>query len=71
MYQILLVFLGLPLITLAGSGYEKDLEDKYYEVKAERGDGIYSLLRKYELDGHSCNFKRFYDLNPLKKDAPL
>lgn len=40
-------------------------------MKAERGDGIYSLLRKYELDGHSCNFKRFYELNQLKKDAPL
>ena len=45
--------------------------DKYYEVKAEKGDGIYSLLRKYELDDYSCNFERFYSLNKLKKNAPL
>lgn len=43
----------------------------YYQTKALPGDGIYSLLRRYELDKHSCNFERFYDLNKLKKNAAL
>ncbi len=46
-------------------------ETQYHKVKAMPGDGIYSLLRRYELDKHSCNFDRFYDLNKLKKNAPL
>ncbi|KAA3626634.1 MAG: N-acetylmuramoyl-L-alanine amidase, partial [Bacteroidetes bacterium] len=44
---------------------------QYFQTKALPGDGIYSLLRRYELDKHSCNFERFYDLNKLKKNAAL
>lgn len=43
----------------------------YFRAAAMPGDGIYSLLRRYQLDRHSCNFDRFYDLNQLKKNAPL
>lgn len=43
----------------------------YHKVPAMPGDGIYSLLRRYELDKHSCNFAEFYRLNKLKKNAPL
>lgn len=43
----------------------------FYSAKAEKGDGIYSLLRKYELDEYPCNFKKFYQLNKLKKGAHL
>ena len=44
---------------------------KYHKVAAIAGDGIYSLLRRYGLDQHSCNFERFYKLNKLKKNSPL
>lgn len=44
---------------------------QYHQVKALPGDGIYSLLRRYELDKNSCNFDRFYELNTLKKNAAL
>lgn len=43
----------------------------YLEIPAEPGDGIYRLLRRYHLDKHSCNFKKFYALNQLKNNAPL
>jgi N-acetylmuramoyl-L-alanine amidase len=44
---------------------------QYYQAAALPGDGIYSLLRRYELDKHSCNFDRFYELNKLKKSQHL
>lgn len=44
---------------------------KHFKVAAMAGDGIYSLLRRYELDKHSCNFNQFYKLNKLKKNSAL
>ncbi|MCB0651009.1 MAG: N-acetylmuramoyl-L-alanine amidase [Saprospiraceae bacterium] len=66
MKRLLLPFwlLFLPLFLIAE-------EAEYFQVKAMRGDGIYSLLRRYELDKNSCNFDRFYELNQLKKNAAL
>ena len=46
-------------------------EAPFYEVTAERGDGIYSILRRYDLDQYSCNFDQFYKLNKLKRNARL
>ncbi len=43
----------------------------FVRVPAATGDGIYSLLRRYQLDEHTCNFKRFYQLNRLQEDAFL
>jgi len=43
----------------------------YLEITAAPGDGIYLLLRKYQLDQFSCNFSKFYELNNIKKNAPL
>lgn len=44
---------------------------KYYQTQALSGDGIYSMLRRFKLDKHSCNFDQFYSLNKLRKNAPL
>ncbi|GLR16287.1 N-acetylmuramoyl-L-alanine amidase [Portibacter lacus] len=43
----------------------------YYKVAAENGDGVYSILRKYNLVDEYCNIKQFYKLNNLGKDAKL
>lgn len=43
----------------------------YYKVTAQSGDGIYSILRRYDLDQHACNFNQFYKLNKLKRNARL
>jgi N-acetylmuramoyl-L-alanine amidase len=53
----------LPLLTEAHS--------KYHQVLAQAGDGIYSLLRRYELDDHTCNFQQFYELNQLDREDHL
>ncbi len=40
-------------------------------VVADQGDGIYSLLRRYQLLDFSCNLDEFYRLNKLKRNAAL
>ena len=45
--------------------------NRYFTVKAVSGDGIYALMRRYGLDGNSCNFTKFYTLNSLKKNSHL
>lgn len=44
---------------------------RYHEAPALDGDGVFSLLRRYELDRYSCNHEQFYKLNKLKRNAPL
>lgn len=54
---------------------EYDAEPKksapHYNVEAESGDGVYSILRRYKLNGHYCNFDKFYALNKLEKNDNL
>lgn len=46
-------------------------ESYYFTTSAQNGDGVYSLLRRYNLDKEPCNFQKFYKLNNLTKDAGL
>ena len=46
-------------------------KDQFLQVEARPGDGIYSILRRYQLDNYSCNFKKFYSLNSLKRNSSL
>lgn len=43
----------------------------YFQAKALPGDGIYSMLRRYQLDGYRCNFDQFYQLNKMQKGTGL
>ncbi len=64
----------LFLFLLLGAGnvlFGQGNAAKYYKSEAQRGDGIYSLLRRYSLDKYSCNFDAFYKLNKMKKNAAL
>jgi N-acetylmuramoyl-L-alanine amidase len=45
--------------------------EDYVRVKAGAGDGVLALLRKYELDGYSCNLEHFYQINRLERNAFL
>ena len=45
--------------------------NRYFTIKAVPGDGIYAIMRRFGLDGNSCNFTKFYTLNNLKKNAHL
>lgn len=44
---------------------------EYHQTTAQPGDGIYSMLRRYKLDSHRCNFDKFYALNQLPKNSRL
>ncbi len=66
MRRLLVLLVALLLV----SGLYAD-ETTFFKVKALPGDGIYSLLRRYQLDQYSCNFSKFYELNKLKKNAHL
>ncbi len=46
-------------------------EPYYHKVTALRGDGVYSLLRRYELADEYCNVLKFYQLNNLQKEEKL
>ena len=40
-------------------------ESYFHTVKAQNGDGIYSLLRRYALSDYNCNRNQFLKLNKL------
>lgn len=46
-------------------------EPYYHRVKAEPGDYTTSLLKRYHLEEHQCNFEKFYELNGLTKESTL
>lgn len=60
----ILSIISLPIIAFSASPY-------YLSVEANNGDGVYSILRKYNLAGEPCNFQQFYKLNNLSKNEGL
>jgi N-acetylmuramoyl-L-alanine amidase len=52
-------------------GFSGSAEPDYHKVPAVPGDGVYSLLRRYQLDRHSCNHEEFYRANKLSKKDGL
>ncbi len=47
------------------------LTDAYLRAAAQPGDGVYSLLRRYQLDSYRCNFDKFYSLNNMSANSRL
>lgn len=45
--------------------------NEYFSYKAQKGDGVYSILRQFNLGQHNCNHTQFYILNGLEKNASL
>ncbi len=43
----------------------------YVKAVARPGDGVYSLLRWYNIEKQRCNVDHFYKINEMKSDAPL
>lgn len=56
---ILILSMFLQSISVAGTSPD------FHAVKASKGDGIYSILRKYELITSKCNIDKFCELNKL------
>ncbi|MBR9922857.1 MAG: N-acetylmuramoyl-L-alanine amidase [Bacteroidetes bacterium] len=44
---------------------------RYHQVPALPGDGVYSLLRRYQLEDYPCNHEEFYRLNDINPNAGL
>ena len=43
----------------------------HHKVKAERGDGVITMLKRFDLYSYKCNIDAFYDANKLKKGATI
>jgi len=43
----------------------------FHVVKAKKGEGVYSLLRRYHLTNNACNRAEFYALNKMKVSDDL
>ena len=61
MRQLYLFFL---LFTIASSFAN---EQMHVTVKVKSGDVLINILKKYDLNGHSCNTDSFYALNKMQK----
>ena len=60
-----LFLITFTVISISFTGSSKD-KPYYHKVIAEPGDIIFTLLKRYYLNQHECNFDRFYELNKLK-----
>jgi N-acetylmuramoyl-L-alanine amidase len=71
MYVIGLLIFFLP----SGNAYvaksEANGDPFFHQVDVRKGDGVYALLRRYKLDGNSCNLQKFLDLNKIDKTHQL
>jgi len=70
MLFVVRMLIGL-MVMLAGVQATAADKFKFHKVEAQAGDGVYSLLRRFELVSYSCNFTQFYKLNNLERNAPL
>lgn len=62
----LLLFLSLLFVSLVHAE-----ENRFHRVPALEGDNVYTLLKRYSLHNHQCNFDQFYKLNELTKESFL
>ncbi|MDP4999252.1 MAG: N-acetylmuramoyl-L-alanine amidase [Saprospiraceae bacterium] len=46
-------------------------ETIYFKAEARPGDGVYALLRRYQLDAYPCNFEAFYSINQMRSNKHL
>ncbi|MEE9373207.1 MAG: N-acetylmuramoyl-L-alanine amidase [Saprospiraceae bacterium] len=53
------------------SPYSSDIAYTYHSVSLKKGDGMWSLLRRYNLNHSECNIDQFYELNGLEKNSYL
>jgi len=54
------------LLVLFTSPIETDKNLSLHNVKAKSGDGVFSLLRRYDLAAYQCNISEFYKINKLQ-----
>lgn len=69
---MLLQILILAVSSVIGSlSYSNPVKYERHAVEAKSGDGVYSILRRYDLVNDYCNIEEFYKINKLGKEAQL
>ncbi len=68
---ILLMFLATGFASGARWATDRAEDPFFFKVTAERGDGMYTLFRKYKLEPTSCNIQKFLELNGLELNQNL
>ncbi|MEO1434601.1 MAG: N-acetylmuramoyl-L-alanine amidase [Bacteroidota bacterium] len=63
--------LGLTAIILSIGLQVSAQTAKYMQAIARPGDGVYSILRAFQLDKYPCNISEFYRINGLDKKSHL
>ena len=66
-----LVFICLFSSSSYGNTLNNGDQPTYIQTVAESGDGVFSILRKYQLETNDCNRSQFYSLNKLKDNSQL
>jgi N-acetylmuramoyl-L-alanine amidase len=67
----LVLLLANPLKAGESAGDFANSEPYFHKVEAQKGDGIYALLRRYKLDNYSCNLAKFLELNDIDQSHEL
>lgn len=69
----MLRFFTLIILTFYSVSFAGSVNDEpyFHRVNAEPGDIISTLLDRYYLSNHECNFEQFYQLNKLDQNAKL
>ena len=70
MFTSLLILANL-LLVLHSPIDPSDKTISQHQVTALSGDGVFSLLRRYQLADHQCNIKAFYKMNQLDVSSYL
>ena len=66
--QVIILFL---LLTVGITNHTNPKGPSYHSVSIKKGDGMWSLLRRYNLNHSDCNIDQFYELNNLEKNSHL
>ncbi|MBK7408225.1 MAG: N-acetylmuramoyl-L-alanine amidase [Saprospirales bacterium] len=64
-------FIWLLLSGFLLLGFAENAEPEYHKVPALQGDGVFSLLRRYQLDRYTCNHDEFYRINGMSRKDGL
>jgi len=59
------------IVFVVFSSFVADTDPDYQKVTAKNGDGVYSILRRYQLLESTVNIQKFYELNKLDVKANL
>ena len=63
--------LSILFIVVLSFAFHIDSNPTFHRAKCEKGDGVYSLLRRYHLDKNACNHREFYNINKIEKGKAL